>query len=222
MSKAIKIEVPDNLDFNLLVKGTIESLLKNINDKSLVPEHRRALEKITVIETKLLAGAIKLAAKDGLYDNEVQEIIGDLYDMIERASKKNSFDKMIKNPSDPRFKLTPEMTQILKELSEEERSQLFKDLNSQSPKMSERFSNIFKDAESILLPIFKVVAAQVISLALCTVAKLLNDKIDGPIGDIIEKSLESMATNLEKRNIVDDNDAKLTGDLDIHNGHNEH
>ena len=96
MSKIKNNEIQSIINFDGLVDTTILKLLNDDDYKNnLSTSQKKTLQKITPMQIKVLVEALKLAAKDDLSKSKEYNIINDLYDLVEEASSKKTFDKLL-------------------------------------------------------------------------------------------------------------------------------
>lgn len=199
-----KIELPENVDFKKLVKDSINVALADPEGNDLTKEQEKALSKITPLQIKIVGAAIERAAQDGLYENEVNEILGDVRDLIKHGWKTKGFDKLMKNPADPAFKLSPDMIEVIKSLDVNDQAELRKDLKLQRPDILERLSGAFSDLFEALLPIFKVIATNALNLGIKQAAPIINKEVGGEWASLLNKGLSDISTEFNKVTLGED------------------
>lgn len=196
MAKAKKIELPENVDYLKLVDESIAAALADIKGNGLSSTEEESLRHLTPAFKLFLAKALKIAAKDGLYDNEVTGILGDVNDLIYKASKASAFASLKEHPEAKKFKLSLPTIEAIKNSSQEELDVLCKDLQALHPVAGDQILEFFKTIGRALAPAFKVLAAKILEIGAKMLASTVHDKVDGPMKSVLEEGIKDVAGKL--------------------------
>jgi hypothetical protein len=163
------LDLPSDLGFEQyeqLVRNASAVLKINGKKYGLSKVDVKSLEKITTSEITVLAKALKLAAEDGLTTQEIHDIMKDSLDLIHKASTNAKFTKMLENPSNAKYKLTKEVATVISQLSDEEKSQLQKDLKLQALSPGDKVLNFLEHHGGDIVLIVKVLVNNIIEVGI--------------------------------------------------------
>ena len=191
-----KIDAPMGFDFDAFTNDIVDKALKNPKKYNLNKKELEFFADMGPLEREILADALEVAAKDGLYDVEVAEILGDIPDLVERSTKRKSFDAMMKDPTNAEFELTEEMAEVIQGLSAAQKEELYEDLHKFHEGLGHKILAFFKKIGEAILPVLQSVAAKMIEIGAEILGDLVNKEVDGPIGDVLEAGVDHLGDAL--------------------------
>lgn len=216
MAKGKKIELPANVDYLELVNKSIEAALADLKGNAFNKTEEDSLRKVAQNPAlkQLLASAIKIAAKDGLYTDEVEAALGDVNDLIYKASGAKKFQSMIANPAAPQFKLSLPMVLAIQDLDAEAQKLLWEDLQKLEPDAGQRMLAAFTKVGEALLPIFKTVGAALLKIGAGMLTTIVHEKVGGQTGDVLAGGINDVTKALEKT-VLDPHTVEKPVDKDV-------
>jgi hypothetical protein len=202
------IILPANVDFKKLVQDSINQITLNSNHnstgKTQADKHAlstgklKVLNTITASEIALLAAALQVAATDGLTQDELNSIIGDLHDLVKHGSTTKDFAKLIANPVNPKYKLTEQVQKVLIALSPEDKQTLAKDLHSQHESAGQKILNFLTHTTEQLLPTLAIITDHIIKVGMPLLDGVIVKLVPGSGGALIKMGLDSAAGMVTK------------------------
>lgn len=197
------IILPANVDFKKLVQDSINQItlnsVHNSSGKTQADKHALSsgkldvLKKITASEIALLAAALQVAAADGLTQDELNNIIGDLHDLVKHGSTKHDFADLVSNPANPKYELTVQVQKVLMAMSPEDKQILANDLHSQHESVGTRFIHFLTHTTKQLLPTLAIITDHIIKVGMPLLDGVIVKVVPGSGGALIKMALDSAA-----------------------------
>ncbi len=191
-----RIDVPAGFDFDAFTDEIVNKALNAPEKYNLKKKEIEFFKDMGPLEREIIADALEVAAKDGLYSAEIAEILGDLPDLVEASTKRKSFDAMMKDPTNEKFELTEEMAEVIQGLSAAQKEELYEDLHKFHEGLGHKIIAFFKKIGEAILPVLQSVAAKMIEIGAEILGNLVNKEIDGPVGDILEAGVDNVGDAL--------------------------